>query len=73
MIDISKFTTAKILDERSSLFRVECRCELELWLPADLVEKTQMEHVHIRSYENEIVRAGCLRTLRDRKKKHSQT
>jgi hypothetical protein len=36
MVDISNFTTAKILDKRSSPFGVEYRCELEpLWLPGE--------------------------------------
>jgi hypothetical protein len=40
MVHISTFTTAKILDKRSSPCRVEYRCELEpLWLPADLVKE----------------------------------
>ena len=38
MVDISTFTTTKILDKRSSPCGVEYRCELEpLWLPADMV------------------------------------
>jgi hypothetical protein len=70
MVDISNFTTAKILDKQSSPFKVKYRCEFEpLWLPGDLVEKVQMD---IRSYENEIVRAGRLGTLRGRKRKCSQ-
>jgi hypothetical protein len=73
MVDISNFTTAKILDKQSSPFGVKYRCEFEpLWLPGDLVEKVQMGRVHIRSYENEIVRAGRLGTLRGRKRKCSQ-
>jgi hypothetical protein len=40
MVDISTFTTTKILDKRSSPCGVEYRCELEpLWLPADLVKE----------------------------------
>jgi hypothetical protein len=55
MIDISNFTTAKILDKRSSPSRVEYRCQLEpLWLVADLVEGLQIGRVHIRSYEKGI-------------------
>ena len=43
MVDISTFTTTKILDKRSSSCGVEYRCELEpLWLAADLVEEVQM-------------------------------
>jgi len=73
MVDISNFTTAKILDKQSSPFGVKYRCKLEpLWFPGDLVEKVQMGRVHIRSYENEIVRAGRLGTLRGRKRKCSQ-
>ena len=40
MIDISYFTTAKILDKRSSPCKFEYRCELEpLWLPTDPVKE----------------------------------
>jgi hypothetical protein len=40
MVDISNFTTAKILDKQSSPFGVKYRCELEpLCLPGDLVGK----------------------------------
>jgi hypothetical protein len=73
MVNISYFTTAKILDRRSSPFGVEYRCELEpLWLPAELVKEVPMGGVRVRSYENGRVRAGRLETLRDRKRKHSQ-
>ena len=73
MIDISYFTTAKILDKRSSPFGVEYMCELEpLWLPAELVKEVPMGGVRVRSYENGLIRADRLRTLRDRKRKHSQ-
>jgi hypothetical protein len=66
MIDISIFTTAKILDKRSSSFGVEYRCQLEpLWLPADLVKKAQRGRVHIRIHENGLIRAGRLGTLRE--------
>ena len=57
----------------SSISGVEYKCELEpLWLAADLVERAQMGRVHIRSYENGLVREGRLRTLRAGKRKHSQ-
>jgi hypothetical protein len=73
MVDISKLTIAKILDKRSSPSGVEYKCELEpLWLAADSVERAQMGRVHIRSYENGLVREGRLRTLRAGKRKHSQ-
>jgi len=63
--DISKFTTVKIPDKRSSPSGVEYKCELEpLWMAADLVERAQMGRVRIRSYENGLIRAGCLETLR---------
>jgi hypothetical protein len=65
---ISYFTTAKILDKRSSAFGDEYRCELKpLWLPAELVKEVPMGGVHLRSYENGFVRADRLGTLRDRK------
>jgi hypothetical protein len=73
MIDISYFTTARILDKRSSPFGVEYRCELEpLWLPAELVKEVPMGGVRVRSYENGLIRADRLGTLRDRKRKYSQ-
>ena len=75
MVDISTFTTTKILDKRSSPCGVEYRCELEpLWLPADLVKEVQMGCVHVRSYEKGLVRVSRLDTLRKgtQKRKHSQ-
>ena len=43
IVDISKLTTVKVLDKRSSSSGVEYKCELEpLWLAVDLVEKAQM-------------------------------
>jgi hypothetical protein len=64
MVDISKLTTAKILDKRSSPSGVMYKCELEpLWLAADLIERAQMGRVRIRSYENGLVRAGRINTL----------
>ena len=73
MVTISTFTITKILDKRPSPCRVENRCELEpLWLPADLVKEMQMGGVRVRSYENGLVRADHLETLRDRKRRHSQ-
>jgi hypothetical protein len=42
IVDISTFTTTKILDKRSSSCGVEYRCELEpLWLPVDLVKEVR--------------------------------
>jgi hypothetical protein len=73
IIDISYFTTARILDKRSSPFGVEYTCELEpLWLPAELVKEIPMGGVRVQSYENGLVRADRLRILRDRKRKYSQ-
>jgi hypothetical protein len=73
MINISNFTTAHILDKGSSPFGVESRCELgPMWLSSVLVGKTQMGGVQIQSYENEVIRAGRLGTLRERKRKRSR-
>ena len=73
VIDISCFTTAKILDKRSSPFKVEYRCELgPVWLSLVLVKEIPMGDVRIRSYENIFIRADRLGILRDRKRKHSQ-
>ena len=72
IIDISKLTTVKVLDKRLSSSRVEYKCELEpLWLTADLAERAQMGHVHIRSYKNDLIQANRLGTLRERKRKLS--
>jgi hypothetical protein len=72
MADISKFTTTKILDKRSSLGGVGYK--FELWLPADLVKEVQMGRVHVRNYEKGLVRAARLDTLRKgaQKRRHSQ-
>jgi hypothetical protein len=70
IVDISKLTTVKVLDKRSSSSGVEYKCELEpLWLAADLAERAQMGRVHIRSYENGLIRDRRLKTLRVRKRK----
>jgi len=70
IVDISKLTTVKVLDKRSGSSGVEYKCELEpLWLAADLAERAQMGRVHIRSYENGLVRDRRLKTLRVRKRK----
>jgi hypothetical protein len=51
IVDISKLTTVKVLDKRSSLSGVEYKCELQpLWLAADLAERAQMGRVHIRRH-----------------------
>src|SRR5207248_2871373 len=72
IIDVSKLTTVKVLDKRSGSSRVEYKCELgPLWLAADLVERAQMGRIHIRSYENGLVRDRRLRTLRVGKRKFS--
>jgi hypothetical protein len=69
-VDILKLMTAKVLNKRSSSSGVEYKCELEpLWLAADLVERVQMGHVHIRSYENGLIREERLKTLRAGKSK----
>jgi hypothetical protein len=40
IVDISKLTTVKVLDKRSSSSGVEYKCEFEpLWLAADLAER----------------------------------
>jgi hypothetical protein len=73
VIDISYFTITKILDKQSSPFKVKYRCELEpLWLPIELVKEVPMKGVRVRSYENGLVRADRLETLRDKKRKRSQ-
>jgi hypothetical protein len=72
IINISYFTIARILDKRLSPFGVEYRCELEpLWLPTELVKEIPIGDVRVRSYENGLIRADRLGTLRDRKRKYS--
>jgi len=73
IVDISKLTTIKILDKRSSSSGVKYKCELEpLWLATDLAERAQIGRVHIRSYENGLVRDRRLKTLRVGKRKFSE-
>jgi hypothetical protein len=73
IIDVSKLTTMKVLDKRSSSSGVEYKCEFEaLWLAADLAERAQMGRVRIRSYENGLVRDRRLKTLRVGKRKFSE-
>jgi hypothetical protein len=56
-VDISKLTTVKVLNKRSSSSGVEYKCELEpLRLAADLVERVQMGRVHIRIRERTCTR-----------------
>ena len=73
IIDVSKLKTVKVLDKRSSSSGVEYKCEFEpLWLAADLAERAPMRRVHIRSYENGLVRDRRLKTLRVEKRKFSE-
>lgn len=73
IIDVLKLITAKVLDKRSSSFRAEYKCEFEpLWLAADLAERVQIGGVHIRSYENGLIRDRRLKTLRVGKRKFSK-
>jgi hypothetical protein len=77
MIKISNFTTTKVLDKRPGPFGIEYRCAFESWLTVDLVAKAQMGHVRIKCYENELVQARRVGTLREgilkeRKRKLSQ-
>jgi hypothetical protein len=68
MVNISNFTTTKILDKQSSPCGVEYRCGLEpSWLPADLVKEVQMGCVHVRSYEKGLIRAARLGASRSTK------
>ena len=57
------------LDRQSGLSGDECECELEpVWFAAELVEKAQMGRFHIRAYENRLVRARRVGTLRSGKR-----
>jgi hypothetical protein len=72
-VDISKLTAVEILDKRSNASGVAYKCALEpLWLAANLVERAKMGRVHIRSYENGLVRNRRLKALRGGKRKLSE-
>jgi hypothetical protein len=72
-VDISTFTTAEILGERSGPFGIEYWCRLEpQWLAADLVEQVQMGHVHVRDHAKRLTRARRLETLREGTRKGTQ-
>jgi hypothetical protein len=67
--DMLRLGAAKILDKRPGPFGDECKCEFEPgWLAADLLEKTQMRRVHMRTYEKNVTRARRVRTLRSGKR-----
>jgi hypothetical protein len=67
---LSKFTTKEIVDKRQRGTRIEYKCAFEpLWLAKDLVETAQMGRACVQSYENGLIRAGRLETLRERKRK----
>jgi hypothetical protein len=73
IVDISTFTTTKIVNQRAGPSRVEYLCKFEpQWLVADLVEKAKMGRTHIQRYKNELIREERLGTLRDRKRKRAQ-
>src|SRR5271156_6358518 len=73
MVDISNFTTTKIVDKRPGRSGVEYKCEFgPLWLAARLAGTAQVGHVHIQAHENELVRARRLAVLRKRKREFSQ-
>jgi hypothetical protein len=56
MVDISNFTTTKVVDKRPGRSGVEYKCEFgPLWLAARLVGTAQIRRVHIQAYENELV------------------
>ena len=68
IVDISKLTTVKILDKRSSSSGVKYKCKLEpLWLATNLAERAQIGHVHIRSYKNSLIRANRLENVKEKK------
>ena len=67
-VNISDFTIAKVIDKRSGPSGVEYKCEFQpLWWAALSAEAAQMGCVHIRDYENKLVRSRRLETLRKRK------
>jgi hypothetical protein len=73
IINVSELATVKVLDKRSSSSGVEYKCGLgPLWLAVDLAERAQMGRIHIRSYENGLVRDRRLKTLRVGKRKFSE-
>jgi hypothetical protein len=52
MVDISNFTTTKIVDKRPGRSGVEYKCEFgPLWLAARLAGTAQVGHVHVQARE----------------------
>jgi hypothetical protein len=73
IIDVSKLITVKVIDKRSSSSGVKYKCEFEpLWLAADLAERAQTGRVHIRSFENGLIRDRRLKTSRVGKRRFSE-
>jgi hypothetical protein len=70
---ISNIIITKITDERIRSSGIQYKCELEpVWLPINLAKNAQMGPVCIRSYENGLILAQRLGTLRSRKRTLSQ-
>jgi len=70
---MANITTTKITDKRIGSSGIQYKCELKpVWVPVKLVENAQMGPVCIRSYENGLIRAERLGTLRSSKRKRSQ-
>jgi hypothetical protein len=66
-------TITNITDKRIGSSGTQYKCELKpVWLPINLVENAQIRPVYIRNYENGLVRAERLKTLRSRKRTLSQ-
>jgi hypothetical protein len=69
IVEVSALKVVNILDRQSGPSGDEYKCELEpVWFAADLAEKAQMGRFHIRAYENGLVRARRVGTLRSGKR-----
>jgi hypothetical protein len=68
-VDMLRLRPTKVLYKRSGASGDEYKCEFEPgWLAADLVERTKMGRVHIRTYEETVTHASRLQTLRSAKR-----
>jgi hypothetical protein len=70
---MANITITKIIDKRIGSSGIQYKCELKpVWVPVNLVENAQMGLVCIKSYENGLIRAKRLGTLRTRKRTRSE-
>lgn len=73
IVDMVNIIIIKITDKRIGSSGIQYKCELKpVWVPVNLIENAQIGPVYIRSYENGLIRAERLGTLRSGKRKRSQ-